>query len=66
MAQYGEFMGSVQFKALFSQRQAVERVNSRLKGQRSLNHITVRGLRKITVHCYLSLLVLQAAYDPRR
>ena len=36
-------------------------VNSRLKGQRSLNHITVRGLRKVTVHCYLSLIVLQAA-----
>lgn len=32
---------------------------SRLKGQHSLNHIRVRGLRRLTVHCYLSLIALQ-------
>ena len=36
------------------------RVFSRLKGQRSLNHITVRGWRQVTAHCYLSTIVLQA------
>ena len=40
--------------------QALERVNSRLKGQRSLNHITVRCLRKVTAHCYLSLIAMRA------
>ena len=42
------------------QRQAVERVFPRLKGQRSLNHITVRKWRKVTNHCYQSLIALQA------
>ncbi len=50
-----------EWKALYKQRQAVERVNSRLKGQRSLNHITTRGLRKVTVHCYLSLIAMQVS-----
>ncbi|MDA0988781.1 MAG: transposase [Chloroflexi bacterium] len=55
------------WKALYSQRQAVERAFSRLKGQRSLNHIRVRGIRKVTVHCYLSLMALQAlaSFQPR-
>ena len=52
------------WKALYAQRQAVERVFSRLKGQRSLNNITVRGQRKVTVHCYLSLIVLQSRNLP--
>ena len=52
--------GSPEWKALYSQRQAVERAFSRLKGQRSLNHITVRRRRKVTVHCYLSLIAMQA------
>jgi IS5 family transposase len=46
------------FKALRKQRTAVERAFSRLKGQRSLNRITTRGLRKVTVHCYLALIAL--------
>lgn len=33
---------------------------SRLKLQRSLDHIKVRGLRKVTIHCYLSLIAMQA------
>lgn len=48
------------WKALYAQRASVERVFSRLKGQRSLNHITVRGLRKVTVHSYLALIAMQA------
>ena len=53
-------MKTPEWKALLKQRTAVERVFSRLKGQRSLNHITVRGWRKVTVHCYLSLIAMQA------
>ena len=52
---------SAEWKALYSQRQAVERAFSRLKGQRSLNRITVRRRRKVTVHCYLSLIAMQAS-----
>ncbi|MCH8206979.1 MAG: transposase [Chloroflexi bacterium] len=48
------------YKVLRKQRQSVERAFSRLKGQRSLNHITTRGWRKVTVHCYLSLIALQS------
>ena len=29
-------------------------------GQRALNHITVRRRRKVTVHLYLALIVMQA------
>ncbi|MBA7647198.1 hypothetical protein ES703_54968 [subsurface metagenome] len=31
-----------------------------IKGYRRLNNITVRRLRKVTVHCFLSLIVVQA------
>ena len=55
------FYGSPEWKAIYKQRQAVERAFSRLKGQRSLNHITMRRRRKVTVHCYLSLIALQAS-----
>lgn len=61
MATYGTQEHAVAWKALYQQRQAVERAYSRLKGQRSLNNITVRGLRKVTVHCYLSLIAMQAS-----
>ena len=57
----GDFYQSVEWKAVYKQRQAVERAFSRLKGQRSLNHITVRRRRKVTVHCYLSLIAMQAS-----
>ncbi len=56
---WGEILATPEGKALAKQRQAVERCFSRLKGQRSLNHITTRGLRKVTLHCYLSLLAMQ-------
>jgi len=58
---FGVWENAETWKALFGQRTAVERAFSRLKGQRSLNHITVRGLRKVTVHCYLALIAMQAA-----
>lgn len=58
--------GTSEWKALYKQRTAVERVNSRLKGQRSLNDITVRRLRKVTLHCYLSLIALQALASMKR
>ncbi len=62
LAKNGADMKTLEWKALYSQRVAVERVFSRLKGQRSLNSIRVRRLRKVTVHCYLSLIALQTAF----
>ena len=56
---------TVSWKALYGQRTAVERAFSRLKGQRSLNHITVRGKQKVTAHCYLALIAMQAVQQPR-
>lgn len=47
------------WKALYKQRVSVERAFSQLKRMHSLNHIKVRGLRKVTVHCYLSLIAMQ-------
>ncbi|MBI2166121.1 MAG: transposase [Chloroflexi bacterium] len=61
LATYGEQTTLPGYMALKKQRTAVERVFSRLKGQCSLNRITVRGLRKVTVHCYLSLLSMQVS-----
>ncbi len=59
VAEVAEMKKTAGWQALYKQRPAVERAYSRLKGQRSLNHITVRGLRKVTAHCYLSLIALQ-------
>ena len=50
---------SPSWKALYKQRPAVERAYSRLKGQRSLNNITVRGRIKVAAHAYLSLIAMQ-------
>ena len=61
---FGIMENTAEWKAIYSQRQAVERAFSRLKGQRSLNHITTRGLRKVTLHCYLALIVMQAKWIP--
>lgn len=60
VAEMAEMQQTTGWKALYRQRPSVERAFSRLKGQRSLNHITVRGLRKVTAHCYLSLIALQS------
>ena len=48
------------WQALYKQRTSVERAFSQLKRMHSLNQIKVRGLRKVTLHCYLSLIALQA------
>jgi IS5 family transposase len=61
LATYAEQLTLPEYVALRKQRGAIERVNSRLKGQRSLNRITTRGLRKVTVHCYLALIAMQVA-----
>ena len=61
-AMYADILDSPEGKALSKQRQAVERAFSRLKGQRSLNSVTTRGLRKVTLHCYLSMISMQAAH----
>lgn len=62
MERFGVWEGTVTWKALYAQRTAVERVFSRLKGQRALNHIRHRGRSKIQVHCYLALIALQCAH----
>ncbi len=48
------------WKRLYKLRTAVERVNSRIKGLLGLEHITVRGIAKVTVRALLSLLVMVA------
>jgi len=52
--------GSRKGKAVYNQRTWMEMVFGRLKGHRKLNSIRVRGIRKVTVHCLLSVIVLQA------
>lgn len=49
-----------EWAALYRLRGAVERAFSRLKGQRSLDNITVRRKRKVTLHCYLSLIAMKS------
>ena len=61
LAQEGVQTSLPGYQALRGQRQSVERAFSRLKGQRSLNSITTRGWRKVTAHCYLSLIAMQAS-----
>ncbi len=64
MSEFRDAMNEPWWKALYNQRQGVERAFSRLKGQRSLNHVTTRGWRKVTLHCYLALLAMQAGHLP--
>ena len=52
--------GTPGFGVLRKQRQAVERAFSRLKGQRSLNSLRVRRRGKVMLHCYLSIIAMQA------
>ena len=61
MAQIGMWENTETWKTLYKQRQSVERAFSRLKGQRSLNNITVRRKQKVTLHCYLALITMQAS-----
>jgi transposase len=54
------FVETNEWKALYNRRSAVERLNARLKCYRRLNNVTVRCIHKVTVHCFLSLIVVQA------
>ncbi|MFC2058078.1 transposase [Chloroflexota bacterium] len=56
-----------EWQLIYNRRTSVERVFSRLKGHRKLNYVRVRGIHKVTVHCLLSLIVMQAkALCPRQ
>jgi len=54
------FPETKEWQALYNRRTSIERLFARLKGYRRLNSITVRRIRKVTVHCLLSLIVVQA------
>jgi SRSO17 transposase len=49
------------WKRLYKLRTAIERVNSRVKELLGLDHLTLRGIAKVTVRSLLSLLVMLAA-----
>lgn len=49
-----------EFREVYNRRSSIERLFGRLKGYRRLNNITVRRIRKVTVHCFISLIVVQA------
>ena len=48
------------FQRIYNRRTSVERLFGRLKCHRKLNSIRVRGIRKVTVHCLMSVIVFQA------
>ncbi|MFQ5925186.1 MAG: transposase, partial [Dehalococcoidia bacterium] len=48
------------WQLIYNRRSSAERVFGRLKCHRKLNHIRVRGIRKVTVHCLMSIIVFQA------
>jgi transposase len=54
------FVETKEWQQIYGRRTAIERMFSRLKLYRRLNNITVRGIRKVTVHCFISLIVTQA------
>jgi transposase len=49
-----------EWATIYNRRTSIERLFARLKGYRRLNNITVRHIRKVTVHCFISLIVVQA------
>jgi hypothetical protein len=49
-----------EWKLIYDRRVSVERVFSRMKGHRRLNNVTVRGLRKVSVHSLIPVIVIQA------
>jgi hypothetical protein len=49
------------WKQYYNKRTSVERVFSRLKEHRALDHVTHRGIEKVTLHCYLSTLAIIAS-----
>jgi len=50
----------VDFDLIYNRRTVVERCFSRLKEHRSLNYVRVQRIQKVTVHCFLSVIILQA------
>ena len=48
------------WQAVYNRRNSAERVFSRLKSHRKLNHVRVRGKRKVRIHCLLCLIVMLA------
>ena len=53
--------GSPEWKALYTKRQAIERVFKSMKESRRLNKHCFRGLRKVSLHAMLSTLTFQAS-----
>ena len=51
---------TIDWYSLYAKRTSIERVFSRLKDFRRLNHLTLKGLSKATVHCLVSVLTLLA------
>lgn len=49
-----------EWQLIYNRRTSVERVFGRLKCHRKLNHIRVRGINKVTVHCLMAVIVFQA------
>jgi len=56
---------TLEWKKLYNRRTAVERIFSRFKEQRKLNNVTVRRKKKVTIHCFLSIMVVQAQFLSR-
>lgn len=52
---------SKEYKTLYNKRSSVERVNSRLKETRRLEDFRFSRIKKVTIHCLLSVLTMQAA-----
>jgi hypothetical protein len=46
--------------AIYALRTAVERINRRLKADRKLDFVRVRGRHKVMIHALLSTMVMQA------
>ena len=46
--------------SVYKKRSSIERLNGRLKSHRRLNSVRGRGRFKVRVHCFLSVMVLQA------
>jgi len=49
-----------EWQAIYNRRTSIERLFGRLKCYRRLNNVTVRRRHKVTVHCFLSLIAVQA------
>jgi len=49
-----------EWQDIYDRRTTIERVFSRLKANRKLNSVRVRGIYKVRVHCLLSLIAFQA------